>query len=70
MSRNEVNIIGRDIQNQFNIVVDSQVFGIVPSVSIPEKCLQFILHIDFELFKCGLGHCTTAAAKLILKDDA
>ena len=39
-------------------------------MSIPEKCLQDILSTHSELFKPGLGCCTTTTAKLILKDDA
>jgi len=40
VSWNGVNIIGRDSQKHFNIVIDPQQFGVVSSVSIPDKCLQ------------------------------
>ncbi|XP_065893957.1 uncharacterized protein [Dysidea avara] len=70
VSHNGVNFIGRDGQKQPNIVIDPQQFGIVSSVSVPDKCLQDILDIHSELFKPGLGCCTTTTAKLILKEDA
>jgi len=70
VSRNGVNIIGRDGQKHLNIVIDPQQFGVMSSVSIPDKCLQCILDIHSDLFKAGLGCCTTMTTKLILKYDA
>ena len=65
-----VNIMGRDGQKQLNIVVDPQQFGMVASISLTDKNLQDILSMHPDLFKPGLGCCTTAKASLVLRDDA
>jgi len=52
------------------VVTNLQQFGVVSSLSIPDKCLQDVLDIHSELFKPGLGCCTIITAKLMFKDDA
>ena len=55
--------MGRDGQNP-------QQFRLVASISLTEKNLQDILSLHPDLFKPGLGCCTTAKANLILRDYA
>jgi len=56
------------IKNTSTLLMTQKQFGVVSSVSMPDKCLQDILDIHSDLFKAGLG-CTTITAKLILKND-
>ena len=62
--------MGRDGQKQLNIVNDPQQFGLVATVSLTEKNLPDILSMHTDLFKPGLGYCTTATASLVLRDNA
>ena len=59
--------MGQDGQKQLNIVIDPQQFA---TVSLTEKNLTDILSMHTDLFKPGLGCCTTATASLILRDNA
>ena len=70
VSHRGVNIMGRDGQKQLNIVIDPQQFGLVATVSLTEKNLPDILSMHADLFKPGLGCCTTATASLVLRDNA
>ena len=48
----------------------SSIVGLVASISLTDKNIQDILSMHPDLFKHGLGCCTTAKASLILRDDA
>ena len=70
VSHQGVNIMGRDGQTHLNIVIDPQQFGLVAAISLTKKNLQDILSMHTDLFKPGLGCCTTAKAILVLRDKA
>ena len=70
VSRRGVNIMGRDGQKQLNIVITPEQFGVVATVNVSEKKnLQEIITMHTDLFKPGLGCCTTTRATLVLRDD-
>jgi len=59
-------------KSKLNIMIDPQQFRMVATVETGRtgNTLQDILNMHTDLFKSGLGCCTTVKAGLVLRDNA
>jgi len=70
VSKNGINILGRDGLTKLNVSIDPSKFGAVSVVEFPSpRTLQDVLDVNAELFSPELGHCITLKANLVLSDD-